>query len=429
MLRPQQGLLAYITSNSWLKAEYGKATRRWFAENHTPLYLLELGKNVFAAAIVDSCIHIARHGKSGEIGRAVDLDRLSDKSFPPTEQESGELRCDGEKPWAALSAVERSVMDKMETVGTPLKDRDVKIYRGVTTGLNAAFIIDNTTKGTMAAKDPQSEAIIKPVLRGRDIHRYQAKWAGLWLIVAKFDSHRSIPEAYPAVYEHLVQHEGKLRARGQCRYSRSRRINPKVDYEGQHHWLELDNNPKDEYLSEFGKEKLFWMDMAGSGRFCYSTEEMYCNNKGYVLTGTSLKYLCAVLNSALVTWFVKNTAPTTGMGLTEWTKSATERIPIPKISTANQRPFVRLVDQILKAKDADPDADTRHLEREIDRLVYELYGLGEGETTATERSLGLIHQTDEEEDAAFLKILEESQTEERVSREEVMGILEDRDEG
>ena len=367
LLRPQQGLLAYITSNSWLKAECGKSTRRWFAENHTPLYLLELGKDVFQAAIVDSCIHIARHGKSGERGRAADLDRLVDKSFPAAEHLWGELRCDGEKTWAALSAVERSVMDRMEAVGTPLKDWDVKIYRGVTTGLNAAFIIDTATKEALIAADPKSAEVIKPVLRGRDIQRYQAKWAGLWLIVAEFDSHRTIPEAYPEVYEWLAQFEEKLRARGQCRYSRSRKVNSNADYEGQHHWLELDNNPKDEYLSEFGKEKLFWMDMAGSGRFCYLTEEMYCNNKGYVLTGTSLKYLCAVLNSSIVTWLVKNTAPTTGMGLTEWIKVSVERIPIPQITAAKQRPFVWLVD--------GNDSPTIHATSGIPTLAQLLEGI------------------------------------------------------
>ena len=117
------------------------------------------------------------------------------------------------------------------------------------------------------------------------------------------------------------------------------------------------------------------------------------------------------------------------MGTLRWKKGYVENIPIPKISAAKQRPFIRLLDEILKAKAADPDVDTRHLERDIDRLVYDLYGLTEEEDTAIERSLGLIHQTEEEEGAAFAKILEESQTEERVSREEVMAILEGRDEG
>ena len=174
VLTPSRGLLAYITSNSWLKAEYGKSTRRYFAENHTPLRLLELGKDVFETAIVDSGIMVARLGKSGEIGRAVDLDRLAGQPFPPPEHLWGELRPDGEKPWSVLSAVERSVMDKMEAVGTPLKEWDLSIFRGVTTGYNAAFVIDNATKDALIAADPKSAEIIKPVLRGRDVQRYRA---------------------------------------------------------------------------------------------------------------------------------------------------------------------------------------------------------------------------------------------------------------
>ena len=111
------------------------------------------------------------------------------------------------------------------------------------------------------------------------------------------------------------------------------------------------------------------------------------------------------------------------MGLVQWDKFAVERIPIPRISTAKQRPFIRLVDEILDAKSADPNADTRYLEWDIDRLVYDLYGLTEEEDTAIERSLGLIHQTDEEEDAALVKWIKEGRTGEYVSKEVVMETL------
>ena len=84
---------------------------------------------------------------------------------------------------------------------------------------------------------------------------------------------------------------------------------------------------------------------------------------------------------------------------------------------------MRLVDEILEAKDADPDADTSELEWQIDGLVYDLYGLTEEERTAVERSLGLIHATDEEEDAALAEWAIEGRTDERVSREEVMALL------
>ena len=113
------------------------------------------------------------------------------------------------------------------------------------------------------------------------------------------------------------------------------------------------------------------------------------------MSGEALKYLCAILNSALVTWFVRNTALNSGMGTARWIRGSVERIPIPKLTAATQRPFVRLVDRILEAKAADSDADTSELELKIDRMVYDLYGLTEQEKTAVKTSLGLINSSDE----------------------------------
>ena len=146
VLRPNRGLLAYITSNSWLKAEYGKSTRRYFSESHTPLRLLELGKDVFDSAIVDSGVLLLRTGERNGAFPAVDMDRLPSSSFPPDESLWGQVRPDGEAPWSILSRPEQSVMRKMEVRGTPLSDWDVSIYRGVTTGFNDAFIIDSLVK-------------------------------------------------------------------------------------------------------------------------------------------------------------------------------------------------------------------------------------------------------------------------------------------
>ena len=172
LLTPRNGLLAFITSNSWLKAEYGKGTRRWLAENHSPLRLLEMGTDVFENAIVDTNILIARSDKSNSTCKALDMDRLTNKEFPPSDKHWGELRAHGASPWAALSSIESSIMDKMETVGTPLREWDISIYRGVLTGCNEAFIIDDDTRREILLQDPRSAELLKPVLRGRDIRRY-----------------------------------------------------------------------------------------------------------------------------------------------------------------------------------------------------------------------------------------------------------------
>ncbi len=378
LLKPDTGLLAYITSNSWLKAEYGKSTRRWFAERHTPVRLLEMGKDVFEQAIVDASILIVRHGKSATPGLGVDMDRLTDKTFPPDEPLWSELRPHAEKPWTLLSPVEQSVMDKIEATGTPLKNWDVTIYRGVTTGLNDAFIIDADTRQALIAADPKSAEIIKPVLRGRDIRNYQSRWTGLYLITT-FPALEIDIDNYPAVKEHLLSF-------GQERLEPTGRMLPggiRSRRKARHSWFEVQDATA--YHAEFAKEKLFWADMAKTGRFAYSDSETYCNNKGYIMTGKSLKYLCAVLNSSLITWYIQNTAATTGMGLTEWTIVTVERIPIPRLTATQRRPLERLTTQILRAKATNPQANVTDLEAEIDRQVYALYGLTPEEIAAVAR--------------------------------------------
>ena len=423
LLTSDSGLLTYITSNSWLKAEYGKATRRYFAGSHTPLLLLELGKDVFESAIVDSGVLMLRTGGGGQPFPAVDMDRVETADVPPAPELWGQVRPDGDAPWSVMSLTEQSVLAKMRAKGRLLKDWGISIQRGVITGYNKAFIVDTATREALIAADQRSAEIIKPILRGRDIQRFQAQWANQWLIVVKFGSYKTLPEAFPSIYRYLLQHEDRLKARGQCRYSRSGSNGSNAEYPGQHHWLELDNNPRDAYLQEFAKEKLLWIELVDEGRFSYDNSGIYGEATTFIMTGESLKYLCAVLNSSLIRWFLNQIAPTSGMGTLRWKKVYVETIPVPKLSAAKQRPFVRLLDRILEAKAADPDADTSYLEWDIDRLVYDLYGLTEEEDTAIERSLGLIHQTDEEEDAALARAMTEGMNSEYATREEVMAIL------
>ena len=137
---------------------------------------------------------------------------------------------------------------------------------GIKTGYNKAFIFDDATKGALIAADPKSVEIIKPVLRGRDIQRYRSKWAGLWLIYVR----RGLTiDRYPAVYKHLSQHRQALSKKA-----------------GQNQWHELQASPSDLIDSNFHKEKLLWMDMSPRGRFAYSNAEMYCNDKGFIMTGS-----------------------------------------------------------------------------------------------------------------------------------------------
>ena len=369
LLTPRRGLLAYITSDSWMNTEYGKSTRSYFAGQHTLLRLLVIGEGTFENAIVNTCILVAHHGKSDAIGKAVNMDRLPDRNLPPADRVWVQLCPQGGRPWVVLSVIESPIMDKMEAIGTPLKEWDLTINRGVTTGLNDAFIIDDVTKQALVVADPKSTELIKPVLRGgKDIQRYQAEWAGLWLI----DTHNGYADVpaikiddYPAVKSHLDGFYTQLA---------KRQDKGKTPY----------NLRNCAYHEDFKKEKLVWLDLTAKGRFVYDPDGMFCINTATMMIGQSLKYLCAFLNSNLISWFMKNTAPTGMGGHPRWKRNTVECIPIPKIPTAKQRPFIRLVERILQAKASDPSADTTNPEAEIDQLVYELYGLTEEEILVVE---------------------------------------------
>ena len=372
LLRPSRGILVHITSNSWLRTEYGKTSRLYFTQSHTPLILMDVGDDIFETAIVDASIFIAREGGGkGKPFRSVDMDKLADKGFPPSTSSWGLVYPVGETPWAILTPTEQKVVNKMQTKGTRLSEWGGTLNFGIKTGNNEAFIIKESRKAELVTEDPKSLEILKPVLRGQDIHRYQPKWAGLWLITSH-NGYGKVPaveiDEYPAIKEHLDNYYPQLV---------KRHDKGKTPY----------NLRSCAYHQLFAGPKLFWMEMTQLGRFSYSEIETYCNSKGYFLTGAALKYACAVLNSSLVGWLMMNTATTTGMGVTEWTKVSVGRIPLPQIPEEDQKQLEQLVSDILKAKSADSDADTTDLELKIDQMVYELYGLTNEEIHAVEESI------------------------------------------
>ena len=371
LLKPGEGTLAYITSNSWLKAEYGRSLRRWFAECHTPLNLIEMGKDVFNA-IVDTAVLIVRNGKGQPVTcRAVDVEQASNNRFPPPRGDWGTLQPEGERPWMALSSVERTVMEKMEAVGTPLKDWDISIYYGIKTGYNDAFIIDQPTRDALVAEDPRSAELLKPILQGRDIARYRANWAGLWLI----DTHNGyagVPPidagAYPAIKAHLDKFIGRLRRR------QDQGVTP----------YNLRNCA---YHERFAEEKLFWMDLTPEGRFSYGSAgaEMYCANTVYFMHGPMMKRLAAFLNSSLITWYVNKTTVTSGMGTARWFAVTVEKIPVPRVFQ-NASALEGLVDDFLVALDKDAVEKIEELESAIEHLVLGAYGITETQWRALNRT-------------------------------------------
>ena len=138
-------------------------------------------------------------------------------------QAGSECDFSGPDSWVILSPVEQSIKRKIEAVGTPLKDWDINIYRGVLTGYNDAFIITTEKREEILAacqsddERQRTSELIRPILRGRDIKRYGYEWAGLWLIGThngiKGQLERIHIEDYPSVKAHLDKYWDEISKR------------------------------------------------------------------------------------------------------------------------------------------------------------------------------------------------------------------------
>ena len=172
-----------------------------------PVQLLDMGPDVFDATVDTNILLFQRlYPMSPLLFKGVSLGADFDRQtgniarYLIDNGSTMEMPAKGE-PWVILSSAEFNLKRKIADVGKPLKDWDISIYRGIITGCNEAFIIDEFKREELIGQDPKSAEIIKPLLRGRDIERYHAKQAGLYLLATGYDL--DIPRKYPAIYKHL----------------------------------------------------------------------------------------------------------------------------------------------------------------------------------------------------------------------------------
>jgi len=390
-LLKNNGLLCFITSNKWMRAGYGEKLRNFFAR-YNPQILIDLGPGIFETATVDTNILLIQKKPNEKKLRAVTLQRENNEPIDIKAQlkERGVILTGLTKDaWFIGSATEQKLKEKIERIGKPLKEWDVKIYRGVLTGLNKAFIIDSQKREEILSnckdKDERrrTEAIIKPILRGRDIKRYYYKWTGLWVIIIPAGwtnenrknkkPYEFIYQQFPALMDYLRQYEEKAKKR---------------DDQGDY-WWEL--RPCT-YYQEFEKEKVVWQELAQGAQFAFDCKgEFFISNTAYILTGEKLKYILGYLNSTLNAFsFERWYCTKLGETGTRWLHQHVQNIPIPPITPSNQsivQQIEELVTKIISAKKENSLTDTSQWEQEIDRLVYSLYDLTKEEIKIVEKHI------------------------------------------
>ena len=275
------------------------------------------------------------------------------------------------KSWSILTDIERSIKAKIEAVGTPLKDWNISINYGIKTGFNDAFII-NSAKREQILSDCQTkeerdrtEAIIRPILRGRDIKRYSYEFADQY-IIATFPSKQYNIDDYQALKSYLLgfgierlEQTGKEYIIGGEKVKARKKTNNK--------WFETQDSIS--YWDEFSKPKIVWGNLNTSGSYALAPENMFINAPSCMIVPGN-KYLLAALNSKVADYYIRTLGVVRNGGFFEYKPMFVEKIPIPKITTEQELVF----DEILSSSLTDSDKNAK-----IDRLMGELYGLSEEE--------------------------------------------------
>ena len=349
----QGGFLSFITSNKWMRAGYGKSLRNFLINDANPIQLIDLGGGIFDSATVDTNILLVQRSRYSEDTLAVtastDFNIVNMSDY--IRQNSTNIFFKKNESWAILSPIEQSIKAKIEAVGTPLKDWDININYGIKTGCNEAFIINKAKRDELIAKDPKSAEIIRPILRGRDINRYQAGFKDIYVIASHngyIDTDgNTIPridiEDYPVIKAHLDEHWDKVVLRsdqGDTPY----------------------NLRSCGYMDDFNRQYLAWSDISTEPQFALVNEGSFINNTAYMISGDSLDYLLHILNSKLIAWYFPKIASDLGSEGVRYFKQFVEILPVPKYTGVN-------------------------LEQGNDLLIYERYGLREEEIKFVEDSL------------------------------------------
>ena len=414
------GLFSYIVANKWMRANYGEPLRAWLKSQDIK-QIIDFGDlPVFKKATTYPCILVV--SRAGQIPLnppfAKGEDKKSKKHNPPFEKGAGGFSVTQVKTlsfgslesyiqdnhytishafldnggWSLSNEKTQALLDKIKTKGVPLGEYvQGKIYYGIKTGFNAAFVIDEKTRKRLIAEDPKSAEIIKPFLAGRDIKRYQTPISDKYLIFTR----RGINiQDYPAIGKYLLQFKERLMPK------------PK-DWKGNtwngrkpgaYKWYEIQDTI--DYYQEFERAKIIVPAIVKRASYAFDNAGFYSNDKTTIIATNDL-YLLGVINSTAVDFVIHFVSSTKQGGYFEYKPMYLVNLPIRTINFSDPADkkrhdnMVGLVEQMLSSNKQLAAAKTAHektalqrqitaTDRQIDNLVYELYGLSDEEIKIVE---------------------------------------------
>ncbi|MCB0198025.1 MAG: Eco57I restriction-modification methylase domain-containing protein, partial [Anaerolineae bacterium] len=346
------GRLSYISSNSWLKANYAKNLRSYLRTKIVIETLIDLGDNrvFFDAPDLQPAIHVALKQSPTEkhFAQVAIFDRneglnqfetkINDKLYSVT------IFDQPDNGWQLQSKDERGIIAKLIKHGKPLGDVvNGEIFFGIKTGLNKAFVIDKDLHDQLIQDDPTCSELIKPLVRGTDLRPWYQADEEIWLIVIpsgwtseKFgnlnesDAWKHLSKSHPSIASHLSHYSQEARKR----------------YDQGEYWWELRPCV---YYENFEKPKIIYPDIAKYPRFSWNDTGSYVINTGYIITFEEM-WLLGYLSSRCAWFLISNTSTTLGerAGLLRYRlfDQFIRPLPVPSLKAADREALGELAMQI-----------------------------------------------------------------------------------
>ena len=383
-LLAEDGVISFITTNKFFNTGYGQKVREQLSSQYINIILnfeqVEVFEDILVSSVIFNIKKAAKeHGHQFTYEKFYKLDCTEFKrEFVQRQSDFGHYPQDylGEGEWSFADLFQLLLKEKIEKGKTVLKELDgVKVYRGVTTGYNPAFIITDEQRDNLIKEDPKSSEVIKNMLQGRNIRKWYYNESDENLI---FTRKGTDIELYPAVKAHLFNFFNKLKPKTETDSSEGRKP-------GNYKWFEILDNTA--YYREFEKsEKIIWGLTADKWAYTLDTEQHYLPSNAYILTSETIpiRFILGLLNSKLLHYYFGFIGVMTAGGAYTLKAATIEALPIAIGTKEQQKEIALKVDSILNVKAKDKQTDVSSIENEIDRLVYNLYGLSDNEIKIVE---------------------------------------------
>jgi hypothetical protein len=331
------GLLFFITSNSFLKAEYGKNLRKEIIDNSNILSIINIEQTqLFGGAIVNTVLLGLKKSRiKNQSNMAVIVNKVYDNkiedfySFVCNNKFECIQQYFTQNSWSLHLPKYENLKSKIRGNFKTLENYNTKIRLGIATGANNVFVIDKNLRERLIKEDERNKNIIKPIIRGRDIDKFYYNFQDLFILLTRNEI--NVIKEYPTVYNYLDSFDDKFKNRGA---------------KGKH-WSNL---RACSFFDDFKLEKIVWIELTDKPRFTLITEEIYLLNSAYFILSPkefNSKFLLPILNSKVIHFYLKLIANTSGMGTTRWINVYVKEFPIPFLDFGQQQPFIEKADLML----------------------------------------------------------------------------------